>query len=187
VLTVISIVSWLTPRGSIDQAWDVRKRSTRKSHEVTSARRESQSPELRASVKVIMHADDSDGLIRDLARDLWGCTRGRAMPALRIRSIWQRGWPASSSTIRTSSRSIRWATRARSVRPGWSRIATPLAHGGTPTLSRLATRTVSSRTSRRMLSRRCAGPPAAQVDRARRHECVVMVAPARVPRAAPWV
>jgi hypothetical protein len=46
---LISMVSWPVPRSSIDQAWGVRKRSTQKSHEVTSDRRESQSPELRAS------------------------------------------------------------------------------------------------------------------------------------------
>ena len=40
LLTVVNMVSWRMPRGRIDQAWNVRKRSTRKLHEVTSARSE---------------------------------------------------------------------------------------------------------------------------------------------------
>ena len=63
-------------------------------------------------VKVILKADDSDGLIGDLARELLDLHARACDAGTRIRSSWPAGWSGSASTTRTSSR--------------WTRSATPM-------------------------------------------------------------
>jgi hypothetical protein len=98
-------------------------------------------------VKVMMHADDSDGLIGDLARELLAlharaCDAGVADPV--DLALWMVRFGFDDQDFLEVDPV---ATRARSVRLGWPRIATSSAHAGTATRSRLATRASGSRSS----------------------------------------
>ena len=91
-------------------------------------------------VKVIMHADDSDGLIGDLASELLtlharACDAGVADPVELAAWMVRFGFDDQDS-----SRSIQFATRVRSGKPGCPRTATPSARAGTATRLPFATR-----------------------------------------------
>jgi hypothetical protein len=110
---------------------------------------------VRHVVKVIMHADDSDGLIGDLARELLAlharaCDAGVADPV--DLAAWMVRFRFDDQDF---FRSIRFATRARLVRPGWRRIATPSAHAWAATRSPFATRASGSRSSIATSTRSC--------------------------------
>ena len=65
-------------------------------------------------VKVILRADDSDGMIGDLSRDVLDLHRQACAAGVPIRRRWRSGWSGSRSTTRTSSRSIRSPMPTRS-------------------------------------------------------------------------
>jgi hypothetical protein len=86
-------------------------------------------------VKVIMHTDDSDGLLGDLARELLAlharaCDAGVADPV--EPAAWMVRFGFDDQDLFEIDPV---ATRVRSGKPGCSRTATPSTHGGTASRS----------------------------------------------------
>jgi hypothetical protein len=110
---------------------------------------------VRHVMKVIMHADDSDGLIGDVARDLLAlharaCDAGVADPV--DLAAWMVRFGFDDQDFFEVDPVV---TRARSVNPGWPRTATPLASAGTATRSPFATRASGSRSLTVTSTRSC--------------------------------
>lgn len=80
-------------------------------------------------VKVILRADDSDGMIGELARGLLDLHERACDVVWPIRRRWRSGCFASTSSIRTSSPPIRSATPRHSGRTAWRSSAVSSSRG----------------------------------------------------------